>query len=311
MKILITGGTGMVGQHLLPYLQSIGRYTLLTPARSQVDLLQKSSIDAYLKQHKPDCIIHLAAKVGGILANTQQPSEFLMQNIQIGLNVVNSAHEHNVPSLLNIASSCMYPKGLDILNIEDILQGPLEPTNEGYALAKLVVAKYCSYLNQQYDRHYVTLIPCNLYGEFDNFDPASSHLIPGIITKMCKAIEQEQATITLWGTGEAKREFMHALDLARFIEYSLRHITTLPDFINVGYGADYTVREYYEIAARIIGFTGVFDYDPSKPTGMLRKLMNSDHARNLGWKPEINIEEGMKRTYEYYQRSHHALPTSG
>jgi GDP-L-fucose synthase len=302
-KILITGAVGMVGRTLVKRLAM--HFELLTPTRAVLDLLNASSVHVYLATHAPDLIIHCAGKVGGIQANIAQPTAFLYENMMMGFHLVNSAQAQGVPHLLNLGSSCMYPKNASNPLVESqVLTGELEPTNEGYALAKCAVARLCAYIGREDPHfHYKTLIPCNLYGPYDKFSDAHSHMIPAVIKKIDRAIAQALPEVQIWGDGLARREFMYTEDLARFIEMAIPRFEDLPDLINVGLGYDYTINDYYETIAKVLGFQGTFVHDLSKPSGMAQKLVDVQKQSTFGFIPEISLEEGVRQTYDYYKNT--------
>lgn len=300
-KILLTGAGGMVGQNLLEHPE-INKFEILAPSRTELDLRNFSSVGAFIERHRPDMVIHAAGKVGGIQANLREPVSFLVDNLEMGRNVILASRQHGIKKLMNLGSSCMYPKNHTEPLIEDmVLKGELEPTNEGYAIAKIAIARLCDYVRlEDNSYHYKTLIPCNLYGRHDKFDPAYSHLIPAIIHKVHQARLKDNATVEIWGDGLARREFMYAGDLADMIVKAVNDFDLLPNYMNLGLGYDYTINDYYYTAAEVIGFSGNFSYDKTKPVGMLRKLVNIDHQVKLGWCHQISLKEGLKRTYDFY-----------
>ncbi|OGT56424.1 MAG: hypothetical protein A3F43_02535 [Gammaproteobacteria bacterium RIFCSPHIGHO2_12_FULL_42_10] len=305
MKLLITGAHGMAGQSLTQKLKQLNDIRLLTPTKQALNLLDQQAINHYLRAEQPEMIIHLAARVGGIQANIANPVAFLTDNILINTHLLTGALSHKIKNLLFIGSSCMYPKDREILSESDMLTGLLEPTNEGYALAKISGASLCKYINLQYGFAYKTIIPCNLYGPYDNFHPTQSHLIPGLIRKLHEARQMNKNEVVIWGNGDARREFMYVDDLTNFIMLAIQRINVLPQSINVGLGYDYTIKEYYQMAAKIIGFQGEFVYDKNQPTGMQKKLLNISLAKNLGWQAQSSLEYGLKKTYDYFL----SLPT--
>jgi len=300
MKILITGASGMVGRNLVEQY-FISNNKLLTPSSQELDLCNELDVDQYVDQYKTDCIIHSAGKVGGIQANIRDPYEFLQQNLKMGMNIINSAYKYNIKQVINLGSSCMYPRGFERSILEtDILTASLEPTNEGYALAKIAVAKATEYIaNRDKSFHYTTLIPCNLYGKYDSFDSLKSHLIPAIIVKINDAIKINKPVV-IWGDGNARREFMYVEDFADFIGYTLEKGIRLPAYLNVGLGHDYTIKEYYQIAAGIMNYKGNFKFNLLKPTGMKRKLVNIEKLSATGWRAKYSLKEGFKKTIDYY-----------
>lgn len=300
MKLLITGANGMTGRSLTKKLNQRSHIKLLTPNRQELNLLDPLAVHHYLKMHPPEMIIHLAARVGGIQANIANPVEFLTENTLMNTHIIMGALSQNISKLLFIGSSCMYPKDRTMLYESDILTGLLEPTNEGYALAKITGASLCKYINQQHGLSFKTIIPCNLYGPHDNFDPIRSHLIPAMIRKLDSAKKTNKDAVAIWGDGEVRREFMFIDDLTDFILFALDKINDLPQHVNVGLGYDYSITEYYQIAAKIIGFQGKFTYEPDKPVGMQRKLLNVDLAKTLGWQAKYSLEYGLQKTYDYF-----------
>src|SRR3990167_3332248 len=300
MKILITGSNGMVGRSLIKKLEQSSDIKLLVPTRHDLNLLNQEAVNNYFIIHQPEMIIHLAARVGGIQANILNPVEFLTENVLMNTFVIASALAQKIPRLLFLGSSCMYPKGREMLHESDMLTGLLEPTNEGYALAKISGASLCKYINQQYGLSYKTIVPCNLYGPYDNFNPIRSHLIPAMIRKLHNGKQQNINEVSIWGNGAVRREFMFVDDLSEFILLAIKQIDNMPQQVNVGLGYDYTINEYYQIAAKIIHFQGKLVHDLDKPSGMQRKLLNVDLAKTLGWQANFSIEVGLQKTYDYF-----------
>lgn len=299
--ILITGAHGMVGRNIVEHQKS-KNYVLLTPSSKELNLLDRTSVDMYVKEHKPDMIIHCAGVVGGIQANMVQPVKFLVNNTQMGLNIIMSAHDIGIKQFINMSSSCMYPKSaINPLGEELVLSGELEPTNEGYALAKITSTRLCEYINKEDNScHYKTIISCNLYGKYDKFDPKHSHMLPAVIKKVHEAKINNQSSIDIWGDGEARREFMFVEDLADFTYYAVENFDRMPQNINVGLGHDYTINEYYKAIAEVIGYKGEFIHDLTKPVGMKQKLIDDSKLQTFDWKYKISLEDGIKKTYEYY-----------
>jgi GDP-L-fucose synthase len=301
--VLITGSTGMVGRNATEKLLEIG-FNVLAPTRKELDLIDSKEVSRYFKSNKIDIVIHAAGLVGGIQANIEKPYSFLSVNSQIALNVINASIENGIVRLINLGSSCMYPKDYQSELTEDlILTGPLEPTNEGYAIAKIMASKLCDYAQSEFGLSYKTLIPCNLYGKYDNFHPIRSHMIPAVIRKVHDAAKANNS-VEIWGTGEARREFMFVEDLIDFITWSLDNYDQLPNLINIGLGHDYSIKEYYQAIAEVIGFTGEFTYDLSKPEGMKRKLCSIQKQSQLGWKPKHSLKQGLEKTYQFYLKNH-------
>ena len=303
-KIFLTGGTGMVGSNIREHSES-HKYTIFAPSSKEVDLTNYEQVTRYIAEVQPDIIIHSAGLVGGIQANIKNPVGFLVKNLQMGLNVILAAQQNNVKKLLNLASSCMYPRDMEIGLTEDmILKGELEPTNEGYALAKVVATRLCEYMNREDEKwQYKTAIPCNLYGKYDKFDPKHSHMVPAVIRKIYEAKENNIDEVEIWGDGLSRREFMYAGDLADFVYYALAHFDKMPQNLNVGLGTDYTINEYYQVIAKVIGYEGTFTHDLSKPMGMKKKMIDNAQLTAFGWQPKTSLEEGIKQTLEYFKNT--------
>lgn len=301
MKILITGATGMVGRNVLENA-AFREHELLIPKRSDLNLLQFEKVLEYFRANQPDFVIHLAGRVGGIQANIAQPIAFMVENIDIGRNVILAAYQSGVKKLINAGSSCMYPRDVvNPLREEMILTGELEPTNEGYAIAKIMSQRLCRYIQKENsDFQYKTLIPSNLYGKFDHFDPKTSHLVPAILVKVHQAVQEKRDSVEIWGTGESRREFLYAEDFVDCLARCLTHYESLPEIMNVGNGIDYSVNDYYEAAAKIAGFKGKFTHDLTKPVGMKQKLVSTARANAWGWKSKTSLNEGLQKTYQYY-----------
>lgn len=303
MKILITGSTGMVGRNILEN-KDISNFDLLIPNSKELNLLNYSAVDKYIKDYKPDFIVHTAGKVGGIQANIAHPVSFLVENIDMGRNVIMAAKSNDVKNLINLGSSCMYPRNAKNPLSEDlILKGELEPTNEGYAIAKIMSTRLCEYISKEDNSYnYKTIIPCNLYGRHDKFESKHSHMIPAVLKKIYDAKMENLGQIDIWGDGKARREFMYAGDLADFIIYAITNFSKMPQNINVGLGHDYTINEYYQIIADVIGYEGEFIHDLTKPIGMKQKLIDDTKLKEFGWKYKTSLVEGIEKTYEYYKK---------
>jgi GDP-L-fucose synthase len=301
LRIFLTGGGGMVGRNLLEHANASG-FEIIAPRSSELDLRDFSAVKLFLQASKPEMVIHAAGKVGGIQANMREPVGFLVDNLDMGRNIVTAAHQAGIKRLINLGSSCMYPRNHDEpLEEEMVLKGELEPTNEGYALAKVVTARLCDYIAREDAAYqYKTLIPCNIYGRYDKFDPAHSHLVPAIIHKVHQAKLNGQESVEIWGDGTARREFMYAGDLSDAILRAVSHFDTLPNYMNVGLGNDHTINEYYQAAAEVMGYTGGFAHDLSKPVGMARKLICVDKQKKWGWSARHMLREGIEEAYNYY-----------
>ena len=300
-KILITGSKGMVGRNICEHKGS-HKYDVLKPSRKEFDLLDLKNVETYIQNNQPEIIIHAAGMVGGIQANIKDPTKFFYNNLQMGLNLVKTARKAGIKNLLNIASSCMYPRnGINPLEENSILSGDLEPTNEGYALAKICIERLCKYISLE-DTNYVykTLVPCNIFGKHDKFTPGVAHMLPAVIYRMHQAKINNIDSIKIWGNGKARREFMYSEDLADAIWFCLEKILELPQTINIGMSMDHTIKEYYEAVALVLKCNFNFEFDLSKPVGMNRKLVDSSLINKLGWKPNFDLNNGIKLTYDHF-----------
>jgi len=304
-RVFLTGGSGMVGRNILEH-QAAGEYDFFAPDISEIDLFNFGSVKAYIERVKPDVIIHAAGRVGGIQANMAQPVAFLLENLDMGRNLVWAARSCGVKKLINLGSSCMYPRSApNPLKEEMVLQGELEPTNEGYALAKTVVSRLASYISRENPEYsYKTLIPCNLFGRWDKFAPEHSHMIPAVIRKIHMAKVSGEKTVEIWGDGTARREFMYAGDIADCIHRAITDFETMPELMNVGLGGDHTVNEYYQAVAEVAGYTGSFTHDLTKPAGMARKLVDTSRLNAWGWKPATTLKDGIAAAYEFFKANY-------
>jgi len=298
---MITGANGMVGKNLLENAV-MKNHEVFSPLRTELDLFDSAAVEGYVSRIKPDMIIHTAGKVGGIQANMREPVSFLLENLDMGRNVVWAARKAGVKRLINLGSSCMYPRNApNPLREEYILTGELEPTNEGYALAKVTVARLCQYISSQDpDYQYKTLVPCNLYGRWDKFDPAHSHLIPAILHKLHHAVANSCEEVDIWGDGTARREFMCSADLADCLVEAVERFESVPLLMNVGLGHDYSINEYYEMAAEVVGYRGCFVHDLSKPVGMKQKVIDTERLSQWGWQAGTSLHDGLVSTYKFY-----------
>lgn len=278
-------------------------HEILAPASNSLDLTDRVASMCYVVDCKPDIIVHCAGKVGGIQAKIADPVGFLRQNVDMGMNIVLAAQAAGVRRLLNLGSSSMYPRDSESPLREDmVLKGALDPTDEGYALAKIVVARLCNYISRTTPHlRYRTLIPCNVFGLYDKFDPHVSHLLPAIIRKIHFALQTGEDMVTIWGDGKVRRECMLASDLAEGIWTAVDRFDDLPEMMNMGVGADHTINDYYETAAKVIGWQGRFLNDLSKPTGMKQRLVCVQRQRDFGWMPATNLEDSIAQTYAYFR----------
>lgn len=305
MRLLVTGANGMVGRNIVQHPLA-EEYEILAPSSRELDLRDYAAVTAYLDAHRPDCIVHAAGRVGGIQANIREPVAFLVDNLDMGRNVVMAARAVGVTRLINLGSSCMYPRNAPNPLTEDmILQGELEPTNEGYALAKIMTARLCQYIRRESPvLLYKTLVPCNIYGPHDKFDPSHSHMVPAVIHKIHLAVKSGANDVEVWGDGTARREFMYAGDLADCVFKAIRELESMPDIMNVGVGQDHAINDYYRVIAEIVGYRGRFVHDLSKPVGMTRKLVSTACAEAWGWRSRTALAEGIKMTYQFYLEHH-------
>ena len=301
-KIFIAGHRGLVGSAIERNLRGKGYEQLITRTRRELDLLDRGQVDEFFRTHRPDWVFLAAAKVGGIMANSTLPAEFIYENLVIETNVIDSAHRHDVSKLLFLGSSCIYPKHASQPMAEDaLLTGLLEPTNEPYAIAKIAGIKMCHAYHQQYGREFLCVMPTNLYGPNDNFDLETSHVLPALMRKMHDAKVAGAAAVEVWGSGQPRREFLHCDDLADACTYLMESKTVADtgELVNIGVGKDLSIRELAELIAQVVGFTGELQFDPSKPDGTPRKLLNVDRLTRLGWTAKISLRGGLEQTYAW------------
>lgn len=299
-KIYIAGHRGMVGSAILNKLKEEGYTNLIHKTSSELDLRNQQSVDEFVSNEKPDVVIIAAARVGGILANNEYPYQFLYDNLAIEANLIHAAHQNDVEKVIFLGSSCIYPKLADQpLKEEYLLTGPLEPTNEWYAIAKIAGVKLIEALRKQYRRNYVSLMPTNLYGPRDNFDLKTSHVLPAMIRKFHEAKENGHALVPLWGSGTPMREFLYVEDLADAILFALENNLD-GNLYNVGTGKDITIKELAETIQEIIGHEGEIKWDSSKPDGTPRKLMDVSKMKEQGWSYTTELKNGIKKTYDWF-----------
>ena len=302
-KIYIAGHKGMVGSACLKVLKNAGYNNIIGKSHSELDLTNKIAVFDFIQKENPDAIIDAAAKVGGILANDNYPYEFLMDNMQIQNNLISAAHNFNVRKFIFLGSSCIYPKLADQPMKEDfLLNGPLEPTNQWYAIAKISGVKLIEALRIQFQKDYVSLMPTNLYGPNDNFNLETSHVMPAIMRKFHEAKIQGKESVTLWGSGSPKREFLHVYDLGNAVLFALENVMN-KSLYNVGSGVDLSIKNLSEILSQCIGFNGKIIWDKSKPDGSPKKLMDSSRLESLGWQPKISLKSGISSTYQWFLKN--------
>ena len=306
-KIFVAGHNGMVGSAVLEYLSKNGYKNLLTKTRRQLDLTKQKDVESFFCRERPDAVIICAAKVGGILANNTYRADFIYQNLQIASNIIHSSHKINVQKLINLGSSCIYPKDADIPIVEEsLLTGVLEKTNEPYAIAKIAAIKLCESYYEQYDRNFYSIMPCNMYGPRDNFDLRSSHVLPALIRKVHEAKENGTKTIEVWGSGKPLREFLYVDDLAEMSTRCLECVDAVDVYeqgishLNCGSEDEVSILELTNIIQDVVGYTGEIVFDSSKPDGTYRKKMNNSRMISMGCAPKHTLKEGLGKTYKWY-----------
>ncbi len=315
-RIYVAGHRGMVGAAIVRALRARGFDRLVLRTHAELDLRDQAAVQRFFRQTRPDVVFVAAARVGGILANNARPAEFIYDNLMIEANLIRAAFDQGVERLLFLGSSCIYPREApQPMREEALLSGPLEPTNEPYAVAKIAGIKLCESFNRQYGTDYRSLMPTNLYGPGDNFDERSAHVIPGLVHRFHRAKEQDAAFIDVWGTGRPRREFLYVDDLAS----ACLHVMDLPSerlaqytepmcsHLNVGTGTDLTIAELAEKIRSVVGFKGEIRWDTGKPDGTPRKLLDTSRIEALGWRPRIGLDEGLRRTYQWFLDHHQDL----
>ncbi len=298
-KIYVAGHRGLVGSAIVRNLKEHGFNNIVTRTHKEMDLTNQSLVEKFFKKERPEYVFVAAAKVGGILFNQECQADFLSENLSIATNVLNSAAKYDVKKLLYLGSSCIYPRmAPQPIKEEYLLSGPLEPTNEGYALAKIAGLKLCEKFNTQYGKHFIAVMPTNLYGPHDNYHPEHSHVIPGLIRKFHEAKVQHKDSVTIWGTGKPLREFLYIDDLAEAL-FVLMQKYNGPSIVNIGTGKDCTIKEIAEKIKNVVGFDGEILFDETKPDGMPRKLLNIEKISSYGWKPQVSLNDGLEKSYKW------------
>ena len=302
LKIYIAGHTGLVGSAILNRLKREGYANLLTKTHRELDLVRQLDVGRFLRKEKPEIVILAAAKVGGIFANMSHPVQFLYDNICIQINIINSAFQAGVRKLLFFGSACSYPRKCpQPIKEEYLLSGPVEPTNEPYAIAKIAGIKMCQAYNKEYGTNFISVIPANAYGPGDNFSPDNSHVIPSLIGKFHRSKIEKKKYVTVWGTGRPLRDFIYVDDLADACLFLMRHYNG-SDIINVGSGCGVSIRELACTIKKITGFNGNIIFDSSKPDGMPKKILDMSRLKRLGWQPRVSLKKGIADTYRWYRK---------
>ena len=299
-KIYVAGHRGMAGSGIVRNLRAKGYENLVLRTRAELNLLDQGAVAGFFAAERPNGVVDAAARVGGIAANSEQPVEFLVENLTIQNNVICAAAEHGVRKLLFLGSSCIYPKlAPQPIPESALLTGPLEPTNDAYALAKIAGIKLCQSYAKEYGKNFLSAMPTNLYGPYDNFDLHTSHVLPALIRKVHEAKEAGSPEVPVWGSGKPRREFLHVDDLADACVFVLENYDS-PEIINIGYGEDVTIRELAEMICEVLGYKGELTFDPSKPDGTPRKLLDTQKLFGLGWRPKIALRDGIRTAYEWF-----------
>jgi GDP-L-fucose synthase len=299
-RTYVAGHRGLVGGAILRHLLDLGFSDLVTRTSSELDLRDANAVEAFFAEQRPATVVVAAAKVGGILANSTYPADFLSDNLRIQVNLLDAAARHGATKLIFLGSSCIYPKMAPQPIREDaLLTGPLEPTNDAYAIAKIAGVLHVQALRRQYGLHYISAMPTNLYGPGDNFHPTGSHVLPALIRRFDEAARSGAPTVTVWGTGTPRREFLHVDDLARACVQLLEKYDE-PEPVNIGVGEDISIRDLAEMVADVVGFAGELEFDSSKPDGTPRKLLDVSKIHGLGWKARIGLRDGLADTYRWF-----------
>ncbi len=306
-RIFVAGGQGMVGSAICRALAQADFAKVLAPPRAELDLTDQAAVDHWFAAQQPEYVFMAAARVGGIQANSSYPAEFLHDNLVIQNNVIHSAWKHGAKKLLFLGSSCIYPREApQPMREEHLLTGPLEPTNEWYAVAKIAGIKLCQAYRRQYGFDAISLMPTNLYGPGDNFHPENSHVLPALIRRLDEARQENRDEVVIWGTGTPRREFLHVDDLADACLFLMDRYSD-ESFVNVGMGMDIPILELARLIAEVVGFAGEIRTDPSKPDGTPRKLLDISRLKGLGWQPSISLQDGLEQTWQWFQANRDTL----
>lgn len=300
-KMYVAGSTGLVGAAIVRKLEAEGFTNILEKSHTELDLLRQDDVEKFFSLEKPEYVFLAAARVGGIAANMASPAQFLYENVQIASNIIHCSYMNNVKKLVFLASSCIYPRlSPQPMKEEYLLDGKVEPTNEGYAIAKIVGIKLCEMYNKQYGTNYISLMPSNVYGIGDNFDPIRSHVVAALIAKIHKAKVENLPQVSIWGTGKARRELLFVDDVADACLFFMTTAQDTKSLINIGTGSDVSIAELAELLKTILGYEGGITFDPSKPDGMPQKLLDVSLAKTYGWECQTTLHEGLRATYHWY-----------
>ena len=312
-KIFLAGHKGMVGTSLRAAIEKISQIELVVANRDDLDLTNQAQVDNFFKNNSFDMVILAAAKVGGILANSSYPAEFIYENLMIEANIIHAAHSNNIQNLLFLGSSCIYPKeSFQPIHESSLLAGALEPTNEPYAIAKIAGIKLCESYNRQFKRDYRSIMPTNLYGPGDNFDAENSHVIPALIQRFTAAAKICDSEVVIWGSGKPTRDFLHvddltnaAIEIMSIEREDYNHVVTpMQSHINIGSGKEYTIEELARLIAKLCMYKGKIVFDSKKPDGTMKKLLDNSIIQSLGWKPQITLEDGLNKVIKWYRSNH-------
>lgn len=302
-KIFVAGHKGLVGSAIVRELKIQGYSNILVVDKSIVNLKNQADVDNWFRENKPDYVFLAAAKVGGIQANNVYPADFIHDNLSIQNNVIHSCHTHKVKKLMFLGSVCIYPKYAPVpVKEEYLLTGELEPTNKPYAISKISGIIQCQSYHRQFDDNFISVMPCNLYGLNDNFHPTNSHVLPALLRRFHEAKQNNLKEVVCWGDGSARREFLNSKDMADACVFLMKNYNS-PDIINIGYGEDYSIKEIVEIIKEVVGYNGKIIWDITKPNGTPKRLLDSSKLFNMGWKPKVQLNDGLVEAYNWYLQS--------
>ena len=306
-KIMVLGSNGLVGSSLVRSLKAQDYTNISAPQRSRLDLTYQTAVEIHLRINRPEYVFLAAAKVGGIHANNTFPAEFIYNNLAIQTNVIHACHQYDVKKLMFLGSVCIYPKYAEVpVKEESLLSGELEPTNQAYAVAKIAGIQMCQAYRKQYGSDFVSVMPCNLYGEGDNFHPVNSHVIPALIRRFVDAKEKDLPVVTCWGTGKARREFLYVADMADACVF-LMNTYSDARIINIGFSKDFTIEEIVMMIAEVVGYKGRIEWDATKPDGTPKRILDSTRLFDLGWYPKVDLKEGLTKAVNWYKLHKHEI----